>query len=113
MNATIGQPIIVNSYGLTVYMYDPDTDASPTVSNANGGLRTAWPYVTWAGALTVGFAAGCRAARRGTPSPTTRARSGLQRSPALHVLQRPRTGDVTGQALNQFFVLDANGNKIP
>src|SRR5690242_868889 len=52
MNATIGQPILVDSNGMTVYMYVPD--GSNTTSAVTGGLRTAWPYVLWGGTPSVG-----------------------------------------------------------
>jgi predicted lipoprotein with Yx(FWY)xxD motif len=112
MNATIGQPILVNSYGMTVYLFDPDADATPTISNVNGGLRTAWPYVTWAGALTVAAPLTVGMATAHIQPDNTRlvAYNGhlLYTFFSDHV-----PGDVTGQAVNQFFVLDANGNKIP
>jgi predicted lipoprotein with Yx(FWY)xxD motif len=111
-NATIGQPIIVNSYGLTVYMYDPDADATPTISNVNGNLRVAWPYVTWAGAITVGSPLVVGSAAGNTQPDNTRLVS--YNGHLLYTFFNDHApGDVTGQAVNQFFVLDANGNKIP
>jgi predicted lipoprotein with Yx(FWY)xxD motif len=111
MNATIGQPIIVNSYGMTVYMYDPDADATPTISNVNGGLRAAWPYVLWAGTITVG-----------TPLDVTKATGNLQPDNTRLVAYNGHLlytfvndhvpGDAVGQGVNGFFVLDVNGNKI-
>jgi predicted lipoprotein with Yx(FWY)xxD motif len=111
-NATIGQPILVNSYGLTVYMFDPDADATPTISNVNGALRTAWPYVTWAGAITVGSPLVVGSAAGNIQPDNTRLIS--YNGHLLYTFFSDHApGDVTGQAINQFFVLDANGNKIP
>ena len=112
MNATIGQPIIVNSYGFTVYEFDPDADASPTISNVNGGLRAAWPYVTWAGPLTVGAPLAVGMATANIQPDNTRL-VGYNGHLLYTFVNDHAPGDATGQGLAQFFVLDANGNKIP
>jgi predicted lipoprotein with Yx(FWY)xxD motif len=111
-NATIGQPILVNSYGMTVYMYVPDADATPTVSNVNGGLRVAWPYVTWAGTLTVGAGLTLASATAHIQPDNSRL-IGYNGHLLYTFVNDHAPGDVTGQGVNQFFVLDANGNKIP
>jgi predicted lipoprotein with Yx(FWY)xxD motif len=111
-NATIGQPIIVNSYGMTVYMYVPDADASPTISNVNGNLRVAWPYVTWAGTITVGSPLVVGSAA-GNVQPDNTRLVGYNGHLLYTFVNDHAPGDATGQGLNQFFVLDANGNKIP
>jgi predicted lipoprotein with Yx(FWY)xxD motif len=109
MNMTIGQPILVDSDGMTVYLYT--IDGSNTTSSVNGGLRTAWPYVVWGGPTSVG--------------------PGLDVSKAITHVQPDNSnllsynghllylwfgdhnpGDATGQGLNNFHVLDANGNAI-
>ena len=51
-NASIGQPILVDANGMTVYLYT--IDGSNTTSSVNGGLRVAWPYVLWGGTPSVG-----------------------------------------------------------
>ena len=112
MNATIGQPIIVNSYGMTVYMFVPDADASPTVSNVSGGLRTAWPFVTWAGALTVAAPLVLGSAAANLQPDNTRL-VGYNGHLLYTFVTDHVPGDVTGQGIAQFFVLDANGNQIP
>ncbi len=112
MNATIGQPILVNSYGMTVYLFDPDADASPTVSNVSGGLRTAWPYVTWGGALTVAAPLVVGSATGNIQPDNTRLVA--YNGHLLYTFVSDHApGDVTGQGIAQFFVLDASGNKIP
>jgi virginiamycin B lyase len=113
MNATIGQPIIVNSYGMTVYMYAPDADSTPTISNVNGGLGTAWPYVTWSGPLTVGSPLVVGKAT-GNIQPDNTRLVGYNGHLLYTFVNDHVPGDVTGQGLiNQFFVLDASGHKIP
>ena len=110
MNTTIGQPILVNSYGMTLYRYVPD--GTGTMSHVTGGLRTVWPYVTWSGALTVGSGLTLGSATANIQVDNTRliAYNGhlLYTFISDHV-----PGDATGQGLNQFFVLDASGNPIP
>ena len=110
MNATIGKPILVDSAGMTVYLFDPD--GASTTSHVTGTLRQAWPYVTWAGTVTVG--AGLSAA-----SATGNVQPDNSRLVAYHghllytFVNDAAPGDATGQGLAQFFVLDASGNKIP
>jgi predicted lipoprotein with Yx(FWY)xxD motif len=110
MNATIGQPILVDSNGMTVYLFVPD--AASTTSHVSGALRTAWPYVTWSGAVTVDNSLTAGLATANVQSDNTRllAYNGhlLYTFVSDHV-----PGDATGQGLAQFFVLDASGNKIP
>jgi predicted lipoprotein with Yx(FWY)xxD motif len=110
MNTTIGQPILVNSAGRTVYLFVPD--AAGTTSHVNGVLRANWPYVTWGGPVTVGAGLSAASATANIQPDNTRliAYHGhlLYTFVADHV-----PGDVTGQGLAQFFVLDASGNKIP
>ena len=109
MNATIGQPILVDAYGMTVYMFVPD--GSGTTSHVTGALRTSWPYVTWGGALSVGSGLTLASATAHPQADNTRliAYNG-------HLLYTFvgdfAPGDATGQALNQFYVLDASGNPI-
>jgi len=109
MNVTIGQPILVNSYGMTVYMFTPD--GSGTTSHVTGALRASWPYVTWGGALSVGsgLTLGSETAHPQADNTRLIAYNG-------HLLYTfagdSAPGDATGEALNQFYVLDASGNPI-
>ena len=108
----IGAARAVNSYGFTVYMYAPDADATPTTSNVNGALRAAWPYVTWSGPITVGAGLTVSLATGNIQPDNTRlvAYNG-------HLLytfvQDTAPGQVKGHRVNQFFLVDENGNKIP
>ncbi|HEV3227572.1 MAG TPA: hypothetical protein VGZ52_12080 [Acidimicrobiales bacterium] len=51
-NATIGQAILVNGAGKTVYMYMPDGTA--TTSSVPAGLKGVWPALTATGTPTAG-----------------------------------------------------------
>jgi predicted lipoprotein with Yx(FWY)xxD motif len=110
MNATIGQPILVNSYGMTVYMFVPD--GADTTSHVTGSLRAAWPYVTWAGAVTVGSGLTASSAAAHVQPDNTRLLS--YNGHLLYTFVSDHApGDATGQGLANFFVLDASGNQIP
>lgn len=110
MNATIGQPILVNSAGMTVYMFVPD--GSGTTSQVTGALRSAWPYVTWGGAVTVGSGLTLASATANIQPDNSRLMA--YNGHLLYTFVGDQVpGDVTGQGLNQFFVLDASGNEIP
>ena len=111
MNTTIGQPIIVNSYGMTVYMYVPDADATPTISDVTGVLRGSWPYVTWAGPVTVGAPLTVGSAAANVQPDKTR-QVGYNGHLLYTFVNDHVPGDVSGQALGQFYVLDASGNEI-
>ena len=112
MNTTIGQPIIVNSYGMTVYMFVPDADATPTISDVTGALRSAWPYVTWAGPVTVGAPLTVGSAA-GNVQPDNTRLVGYNGHLLYTFVNDHVPGDVTGQGLAQFSVLDTSGNQIP
>ena len=110
MNATIGQPILVNSAGMTVYMFVPD--GTGTTSQVTGPLRTAWPYVTWSGTVSVDGSLNGALAAGNVQSDNTRLIS--YNGHLLYTFVSDHVpGDVTGQGLAQFFVLDVSGNKIP
>jgi predicted lipoprotein with Yx(FWY)xxD motif len=109
MNATIGEPILVDSRGMTVYMFVPDGAA--TTSHVTGPLRTAWPYVTWAGTVTVGAGLTAASAAANVQPDNTRLIS--YHGHLLYTFVSDHApGDVTGQGLAQFFVLDASGNQV-
>ncbi|MCU1352247.1 MAG: hypothetical protein JWM05_1456 [Acidimicrobiales bacterium] len=110
MNATIGQPILVNSAGMTVYLFDPD--GADTTSHVNGTLRVFWPYVTWSGPVTVGAGLTLASATANVQPDNTRL-LGYHGHLLYTFLSDHVPGDVTGQGVAQFFVLDASGNKIP
>jgi predicted lipoprotein with Yx(FWY)xxD motif len=112
MNATIGQPILVDNAGSTLYLFVPDADATPTVSNVLGGLRAAWPYAMWAGTVTVGAGLDVTKAAAFTQPDNTRLLS-YNGHLLYYFVNHMAPGDVAGQGLANFFVVDASGNQIP
>ena len=110
MNTTIGQPILVNAYGMTLYMFVPDGAA--TTSSVTGNLRVIWPYSVWSGPVTVG--AGLTASLAVAYQQPDRTRLVSYNGHLLYTFASDHVpGDATGQGLAQFFVVDASGNKIP
>ncbi len=112
MNATIGQPILVDNAGSTLYLFAPDADATPTVSNVLGGLRAAWPYAMWAGTVTMGAGPDVTKASAFTQPDNTRLLS-YNGHLLYYFVNHMAPGDVAGQGLANFFVVDASGNQIP
>ena len=107
-NATIGQPILVDSAGMTVYMFVPD--GSDTTSHV-GALRSSWPFVTWAGTVSVDGSLNSGLAAGNVQPDNTRLIS--YNGHLLYTfVSDTAPGDVTGQGLGGFYVLDASGNKI-
>jgi len=109
-NTSIGQPILVDANGMTVYLYT--VDGANTTSAVNGGLRVAWPYVLWGGTPSVGPGLDAsKIAAYVQPDGTNL----LSYNGHLLYLwfNDHTTADATGQGINNFFVLDGNGDKIP
>jgi predicted lipoprotein with Yx(FWY)xxD motif len=109
-NATIGQPILVNSYGMTVYLFVPD--GAGTTSMVHGALRTAWPYVTWSGPVTVGSGLTLSKAAANLQPDNSRL-VGYNHHLLYTFVNDHAPGDVHGQGVANFFVVSAAGNKIP
>ena len=110
MNATIGQPILVDSAGMTVYQFDPD--GASTTSHVTGTLRQAWPYVTWAGTVTVGAGLSAGSATANIQPDNSRL-VGYHGHLLYTFVNDHAPGDASGEGIGQFFVLDVSGNKIP
>jgi predicted lipoprotein with Yx(FWY)xxD motif len=107
---TLGQ-IVVNAYGMTMYMFGPDADATPTASNVSGALRVAWPYWTWGGTLTAG--AGLTLASVTAHNQTDGTRLVAYNGHLLYGWVNDHVpGDVTGHCVNNFFAVDPAGNQI-
>ena len=110
-NAAIGQQVLVDSNGMTLYLFVPDGTA--TQSTVPAQFKPNWPPVTAVGAPTAGPGIDMtklevHAQSDGTP----------QVSYNGHLLYTyindKAPGDANGQGLgpNNWFVLDANGNPI-
>ena len=109
MNTTIGQQILVNSSGMTVYAFLPD--GTGTHSMVQGALRTAWPYVTWSGTVSVG--SGLTASSAAANIQTDNSRLVGYNGHLLYTFVNDHApGDATGQGLASFYVVSASGTPI-
>ena len=108
-NAKVGKTILVDSKGMTVYLYGPD--GTNTTSQVSAGLKAAWPPVT-ATSATVG--AGLDASKiKLEPQPD----GTMQVSYNGHLLYNfsndKAPGDATGQGLGGiWYVLSTDGEKV-
>jgi predicted lipoprotein with Yx(FWY)xxD motif len=110
MNSTVGQPILVDSSGMTLYLYVPD-GASATSKVPPGPVKTSWPPTVWAGKPTVGPGLGAaKIAVHAQPNRTP------QVSYNNHLLYTwvfdKKPGDVTGEGVGNFYVVSPAGAKI-
>jgi predicted lipoprotein with Yx(FWY)xxD motif len=110
-NAKIGQSILVDSNGMTLYLFVPDGTGTQTTVPAQ--FKPNWPQLTATGAPVAGT--GLDTTKLGVQ---TQADGTHQVGYAGHLLYTfvmdKAPGDVNGQGLgpNNWFVLDANGNAI-
>ena len=108
-NAKVGKTILVDSKGMTVYVYGPD--GTNTTSQVSAGLKAAWPPLT-ATSATVG--AGLDASKiKLEPQPD----GTMQVSYNGHLLYNfsndKAPGDATGQGLGGiWYVLSTDGEKV-
>jgi predicted lipoprotein with Yx(FWY)xxD motif len=108
-NPTIGEPILVDANGMTVYLYT--VDGANTTSAVNGALRVAWPYVLWGGTPSVG--PGLDASKIAAYVQPDGTNLLSYNGHLLYLWVNDHVpGDATGQNVNNFFVLDASGNQI-
>jgi predicted lipoprotein with Yx(FWY)xxD motif len=109
-NATMGQPILVNSYGFAVYLFVPD-GASPT-STEGPYLQAIWPFVTWSGPVTVGSGLVATSAAAHLQPDLSRL-IGYHSHLLYTFVSDHAPGEVTGQGSGgEYFVLNAEGNVI-
>lgn len=108
-SAALGnKKILVNSAGLTLYLFVPD--GTSTTSKA-GGLISTWPRVVWSGAPTVG--PGLAAAKAAVHPQANRLPQVAYNQHLLYTFVTDRKpGDVTGEGVVGFFVVSPAGNKI-
>jgi predicted lipoprotein with Yx(FWY)xxD motif len=110
MNTTIGQPILVDADGMTVYLWTLD-NPSTGPSKVTGNLRVAWPFVLWGGTTSVGAGLDVSKAIAHVQSDNTNLLS--YNGHHLYLWFNDHVpGDATGQGVNNFHVLDANGDAI-
>jgi predicted lipoprotein with Yx(FWY)xxD motif len=110
-NATLGKPIIVNSYGITLYLFAPD-GTSTTSTVPPGIVKQTWPPVAWSGVPSVG--AGLSAAKIAIHAQHNRTPQVSYNGHLLYTfVADTKPGDVTGQNVSNFFVVSPAGNEIP
>ena len=108
-NKKLGEKIIVNPVGRTVYMYAPD--GSATTSKVPAALKVAWPRVLASGNLTVGSGLDkSKIAKHAQPN------GKQQVSYNGHLVYTftgdKKSGDANGQGLGGiWFALNASGDK--
>jgi predicted lipoprotein with Yx(FWY)xxD motif len=110
-NSPLGQ-LLVDGSGRTLYLFEGDTTAMSTCSDA---CAQAWPPLLASGTPSAGL--GANAAEMGT---TTRADGTSEVTyhghPLYTYVADTKAGDVNGQGLNQFgakwYVLSPSGDKI-
>ena len=108
-NAKIGKPILVNDKGMTLYVWD--NDKTPGKASCTGGCATAWPplYVT----STPTYGTGLNAAMFSTVTgPNGQKQLAVNGKPLYRWSADATAGDATGQNVNGFYVVAANGQKI-
>jgi predicted lipoprotein with Yx(FWY)xxD motif len=109
-SAAIGQPILVNSYGFTLYLFVPD-GASKKATVPPGPVKDAWPPVAWSGNPTVG--PGLAAAKIKVFAQTDRTPQVSYNNHLLYTfVTDTKPGAVTGEGVANFFVVSPAGNQI-
>jgi predicted lipoprotein with Yx(FWY)xxD motif len=108
-NTTIGKSILVDSNGMTLYIWDNDT--TPGRSSCTGACAAAWPPLDVTGAPAVG--AGLTASMFSTViGPNGEKQAAVNGKPLYTWVNDKKPGDATGQGVNGFHVVASNGTKI-
>jgi|tagenome__1003787_1003787.scaffolds.fasta_scaffold20770749_3 predicted lipoprotein with Yx(FWY)xxD motif len=105
MNAKIGHKILVDSDGMTLYVWDNDKTAG--TSRCTGQCAAAWPPLKATGTPTYG--AGLTASMFSTIAGDQLAVNG---KPLYRWVNDKKVGDATGQGVNGFYVVGVDGKKI-
>jgi predicted lipoprotein with Yx(FWY)xxD motif len=110
-NATIGQKVLVDANGMTLYLFVPDGTGTQTQVPAE--FKPNWPQLTANGAPTA--ATGLDATKLGVAKQTDGTQQVTYNGHLLYTFINDKApGDANGQGLgpNAWFVLDADGNPI-
>ncbi|MEY2435278.1 MAG: hypothetical protein QOF97_114 [Acidimicrobiaceae bacterium] len=110
MNAKVGQQIIVDGKGMTVYLFEPD--GASTTSQVPAGIKASWPPVTVTGTPSVGAGLDkTKAVVQAQPDGTSQL---LYNGHLLYTFAGDSSaGDAAGQGLGGiWFVLSPAGAKI-
>ena len=108
-NSTIGKKVLVDSDGMTLYIWE--NDKSPGKSSCTGACAQAWPPVVVTGTPTYG--AGLTASKFSTVTgPNGEKQLAIDGHPLYHWVNDKKAGDATGQDVNGFYVVGADGKQI-
>jgi predicted lipoprotein with Yx(FWY)xxD motif len=107
-NATIGKKILVDSDGMTLYVYEKDPSGKVTCT---GDCAKAWPplYVTGTATYGDGLDASTFSTITGDDGDKQLAIDGHA---LYHWVNDKKAGDATGQDVNSFYVVGADGKQI-
>jgi predicted lipoprotein with Yx(FWY)xxD motif len=107
-NAKIGKAILVDSTGMTLYIWDKDPMGKATCT---GVCAQAWPPDYVNGTPTYGM--GLNAAMFSTVTgPNGQKQLAVNGKPLYHWINDKAAGDATGEGVNNFYVVGTNGQKI-
>jgi len=110
-NSTIGKKILVDSKGLTLYVWDNDKTPGQSSCDASSQCAAAWPAFYVTGTPTYG--AGLSASMFSTiTAPNGQKQLAVNGKPLYYWIQDKATGDAKGQNINSFYVVGADGKKI-
>jgi predicted lipoprotein with Yx(FWY)xxD motif len=102
------QRILVDSNGMTLYVYDKDASGK---SSCTGQCATAWPPLMATGSETYGT--GLTASMFSTITRDDGSKQLAVNGKPLYTWQGDtKPGDTTGQDVNSFYTVGANGNKL-
>ena len=108
-NDTIGEPILVDADGMTLYVWDDDK--TPGEASCTGACATAWPPLVVSGSATYG--AGLDAADFSmVKGPDGEEQLAVYGKPLYLWGGDEVAGDATGQGVNGFYVVGSDGKKI-
>jgi predicted lipoprotein with Yx(FWY)xxD motif len=109
-NKDVGsQQVLVDGNGMTLYVWDKDT--TPGKASCTGVCAQAWPAVYVTGTPTYGT--GLSAAMFSTVTgPNGQKQLAVNGKPLYTWAADKKAGDATGQGVNGFYVVAANGQKV-
>ena len=110
MNTKVGQQILVDSSGKTVYLFEPD--GTSTTSQVPAGIKANWPALTATGAPSVSSA--LDSSKVGTQAQPDGTKQVTYNGHLLYTFQNDTApGDANGQALgNIWFTVSPAGDKV-
>lgn len=108
-NAKIGKKILVDSNGMTLYVWDNDTTAGKAM--CTGQCAANWPPLDVSGPATYGTALN-GAMFSTVTGPNGEKQLAVNGKPLYLWVNDKKAGDATGQGVNHFYVVGVDGKKI-